>query len=539
MKYGKLATQPVPQSAPLDPRQVPNHADGYVYPIDDWARLRRFLIIGGDANTYYQKAVDLTRENAACVTRCYDLDAERTVREIVEVSVEGRAPKNDPAIFALAIGAAHADTKVRQRSLAALNSVCRTSTHLFGFVTAVDALGRGWGRSLKRAVANWYNSKQVSDLSFQFIKYRAREGWSHGDLMKIAHPTAMVGSQGVADSIQRIAMYRWARGLPHETAELPPLIQAHIQAMLRKTVDTELLRLIHEYRLPWEAIPTEVNSDPQVQGALLPHMGLTALIRQLGRLTTGGVLAPLSADTDRVVEQLLHRAVLKKARIHPMQILLAHAAYSMGRPAMGGERRGSTVTWKPVRQIVDALDEAFTLAFDAVEPTGRRIMTGIDISGSMMNPFGGTMLTVRRAAAAMALVTARTEKRAFAVGYAGRVAPINIGAKSSLDSIDAAIDRMAVGTSTDCALPMLYAAQEGIEVDMFVNITDNETHCGPVHPMAALRQYRKKTGIAAKLVVIGMTSTGFSIADPEDAGAMNVVGFDTAVPTVIADFARA
>jgi 60 kDa SS-A/Ro ribonucleoprotein len=35
-----------------------------------------------------------------------------------------------------------------------------------------------------------------------------------------------------------------------------------------------------------------------------------------------------------------------------------------------------------------------------------------------------------------------------------------------------------------------------------------------------------------------MTSNGFSIADPNDAGMMDVVGFDTAVPTVMADFIR-
>lgn len=39
-------------------------------------------------------------------------------------------------------------------------------------------------------------------------------------------------------------------------------------------------------------------------------------------------------------------------------------------------------------------------------------------------------------------------------------------------------------------------------------------------------------------VIFGMTSTGFSIADPQDAGQMDVVGFDASVPVVMADFAR-
>jgi len=36
-----------------------------------------------------------------------------------------------------------------------------------------------------------------------------------------------------------------------------------------------------------------------------------------------------------------------------------------------------------------------------------------------------------------------------------------------------------------------------------------------------------------------MTSEGFRIADPDDAGMLDVVGFDPATPPVIADFARA
>jgi len=70
-------------------------------------------------------------------------------------------------------------------------------------------------------------------------------------------------------------------------------------------------------------------------------------------------------------------------------------------------------------------------------------------------------------------------------------------------------------------------------------LTDSETWTGQVHPVQALRQYRDRSGIAAKLVVVGMVSNGFSIADPNDAGMLDVVGFDTATPSVISDFGRA
>jgi len=37
---------------------------------------------------------------------------------------------------------------------------------------------------------------------------------------------------------------------------------------------------------------------------------------------------------------------------------------------------------------------------------------------------------------------------------------------------------------------------------------------------------------------VGVTSKGFTLADPNDRGMMKVVGFDTKVPAVIADFVR-
>ena len=64
------------------------------------------------------------------------------------------------------------------------------------------------------------------------------------------------------------------------------------------------------------------------------------------------------------------------------------------------------------------------------------------------------------------------------------------------------------------------------------------TWAGGVHPARALADYRHASGIDARLVVVGMVSNGFSIADPKDPGMLDVVGFDTATPQLISDFAR-
>jgi 60 kDa SS-A/Ro ribonucleoprotein len=50
--------------------------------------------------------------------------------------------------------------------------------------------------------------------------------------------------------------------------------------------------------------------------------------------------------------------------------------------------------------------------------------------------------------------------------------------------------------------------------------------------------YRKETGIAAKMVAVGMTATEYSVCDPNDPASMNVVGFDASAPAIMADFIR-
>jgi 60 kDa SS-A/Ro ribonucleoprotein len=44
-------------------------------------------------------------------------------------------------------------------------------------------------------------------------------------------------------------------------------------------------------------------------------------------------------------------------------------------------------------------------------------------------------------------------------------------------------------------------------------------------------------GIDSRLIVVGITSTQFTNADPTDRGMLDVVGFDSTVPAVMREFA--
>lgn len=527
-----------PQSEQATPEQVSNSAGGHVFAVTPETRLRRFLTLGTDGGTYYVGQKELTKDNAAIAL---DFARNRTtdlVAEIVTISEAGRAPKQDPAVFALAAASALGDPEGRRAALAALPRVCRTGTHLFLFATYVQQF-RGWGRGLRRAVADWYTSKDVDRLAYQLVKYRQREGWTHRDLLRLAHPQAVDA---------RNDLFKW---VTHpDTADVPdlPVVRAFLDAQAATTVPEWVGIVDRDAGLSWEMLPDAALNEKAVWEALL-HYGVpqTALIRQLPRLTRIGLFAPGSQWTGKVAAQLADPERLIKGRVHPVNVLIAARTYASGVSARG------TGTWQPNSRIVDALDTAFYAAFGSVRKTGKRHLLALDVSGSMGSQISGLPITCREASVAIALVTAAVEPDTTIVGFTGSVGQwagyrfpngttsdpltvLSVSPRQRLDDAIRSVANLPFG-GTDCALPAVWARENGHDFDAITIFTDNETWAGSVHPFQALTQYRQQVGHDVKQIVVGMTATNFTIADPRDASSIDVAGFDSAVPNLIADFA--
>lgn len=559
-----------PQSEPLDARQVANNAGGYVYAADKWQRLTRFLILGSDGGTFYAGERALTRENAAVVDACCAENASRTVDLIAAVSIAGRAPKNDPAILALAIVAASTSVDARRLAYAALPEVCRIPTHLLHFLAYCKPL-RGWSRGLRRAVAEWYGRWSVDQLAFELLKYQQRDGWANRDALRLSHAKigpekqaairwAVDGFPACDSSLGRIVKRKNASNrldTYEDHGRLPEIIHAYEAAkadvekidasredagLLTVACERRHVERIRQFGLTREMLPTEALGSRPVWEALLEKMPSTALIRNLGKMTAIGLVAPGSTGARDVVGKLSSLDYIRKGRVHPLTILQALAVYANGHGEKGSLR------WQPVQDVLDALDAAFYASFGNVETTGRRIRLAVDISGSMSAPIAGMSIDCRTAAAALALVTKAVEPRAVVSGFTTGPYPnmhgpqyncglteLPISPRMRLSDVVSAIARLPMG-GTNCAVPMQEALVKDDKVDAFVILTDNETWHGPTHPAAALKAYRKTSGIDAQLVVVAMTPTEFSIADPADLGMLDVVGFDTATPAAIAAF---
>ena len=580
MSYSKyFRSSNIPQTQPIPGQNMEkNNAGGYSYVVSDWDRLQRFLILGSEGNTYYVSEKKMTLDNAKCVERCLAEDGKRVVDMICEISDQGRAAKNTPAIFALAMAASYGLEKInpikrtekaekgknkkakisdtnnseynnacetRKYALEAFSSrkVVRTGTHLFEFAQFVNTF-RGWGPSLHNAFMNWYHSMPISELSYQIVKYPSRiteEGspssrWSHRDILRkrlgaskeknrnAAFDYAVHGTENLWKNTG------WAnKGKAKD--DLKPIIG---DIKIRDAKDaSEVSSIISEYGLPHECVPTQYKKDHSVLESLLPNMPLHALVRNLGSMTANGFLQPLSKQVSYIVETLKNEKYIHKSRMHPITLLSAIKVYSSGRGMKG------SLTWTPIGNIVDALNDAMYMSFDNVEPTNKNIFLALDVSGSMGGSIvcGMEHITAREAVACMSLATAKTEKNYHIMGFSTNFVNLNISPKQRIDQVCHYMSSMPFG-GTDCSLPMVYALEKKMDVDTFIIYTDNETYAGVKHPSECLKEYRKKINPRAKMIVVATSATEFSIGCDNDPLVLQVAGFDSAAPAIISDFIR-
>ena len=466
-------------------------------------------------------AKDLTIKNAQVIDNLIESGhAAYVIHHLVEVSVAGRAPKQSPGIFALAVCCRH--TLSRQLALSAVEKVCRTASTLFEWLEYMKIIGGvSWGRATRQTIVEWYVHKRPLDLAYQVSKYQSRNSWCHRDVLRLVHPRPArhLEHAVVFDKIINDVDLTGREGIVEDYFNAIDLMkQTTSVACIRDTIAK------YPGKLSWEHVgKTELLKSPELWTGLLEnHLPMTALIRNLNRLADIGVLN----DVDHaftIGKQLTNQDSLKKARIHPINILQAHKMLSTKHPHQ--------------KSILDSLDNAFYLSFGNIRPAGKRILIGVDVSSSMgwTACHGMSCLTARDAAAAITLMLVKTEPDVKTLAFSDHLQTLSIMPMDNLNSVSHEISRLNFG-STNAAVPIQYALNHRLNVDCFVTLTDNETWAGSIHPSVALQQYRKEINKDAKLAVLAFSSTGFSIADPDDKNMLDIAGMDTSVPDLLRSF---
>ena len=259
-------------------------------------------MLGSEQNSYYSTTKTQTNENYESLLECISEDGIRAVKCIVEISDTGRAPKNASAVFSLAVCAAFGDKMTKETAFRSMPLVARIATDFFAFIDSYKKLGGGFGVVARKGIAAWYHDKEISNVAYQIIKYRQRNGWTHLDALRLSHARP----RNEAES----NLFAFAKSLAgHEKTTydvdlLPQAAQGYLNAQATSKV-SDIVKLIVDYRLPREAIPTNFLNEIVVWEALLQNMPATALTRNLGKMSSIGLFdgGVSNANTQLVVNR--------------------------------------------------------------------------------------------------------------------------------------------------------------------------------------------------------------------------------------------
>lgn len=567
------ATVPIPDSQPLPGReQVKNRTGGYVFKADPWATYAKFLLTGTDGGTYYARQPELTQENAALVFELLKIDGPRVVNVAVDFAAQGRAPRRIAIMFSLAAAAARGDEVTKAAVYRRLPEAAFIPTDFFAFLTAFKALGTGKlsGRGIMRAIARWYFAKDPRTLGYHLAKYVRREGMTHRDAIRAGHPFRERGLVPIESEAAYRELFEYAtfqegsgsaelltqEGGRHTNPRIrsgPPRVlqlaadgdvpeQDYLQPIWARhrahsddATTPQILHLIKEHGITREMIPTQFLKEAKVWGALLERMPIGATIRSLGQMSSRGLLARTSPSEAVVLQRLGSVEAIRRARLHPLNILSALFAYKGGRSQAGQQRGAKAITWAVNPKIVDALDAAFYAAFETVRPTGKRILWSVDTSGSMRCPVIGMQgINCTTAAAAWGLVLDRTEPNAIASQFNNTASMVDISSRRRVDDVESYLRKFGGGTAL--AAPIQLALQANVDVDAVVILSDEETWVSKEQVAPAMERLRKKLGHPVKLVVAGLGATNYTVVDPEDPWGLNLAGLDSAAPSLVSEF---
>ena len=353
-----ISTRRNAQRHQADPRQVINAAGGYTFTVDDLYRLHRFLTLGTDGGTFYTRAPDLTRDNADVVFRAAATDPVGWCGD--RRGVDGRpGAAAEPGAVRLAIAASAEDVDGGRAALAALPTVARTGTHLFLFASYVEQF-RGWGPTLRKAVARWYTDMPIDKLAYQLVKYRhATAGAtttccglpSPGGVTEPARRMAFnwTARKGLADYPNRAA----GAGQPAASDRRRGAGLAGADRRFRRgagSVDGAGLGRHHQPG-PWPVVGNAARrgSGRAAGVACADRSGPAAdRVDAAAAAVDSAGCARWAIPAGSSPRSCRMRKRLKRARVHPINVLVAQRTYAAGQSARG-RARGLRTRGSPTR----------------------------------------------------------------------------------------------------------------------------------------------------------------------------------------------
>lgn len=535
-------------------RQVKNTAGGFVYQVDKFALLRRCLILGTKFGSYYIRAKDMTAAYGKVIEDCAKESPANTYTSILQVYESGVYLEEDSVLFAMVRMCASKNEHVREYGVKFIPKL-RTGTALLTFCAMMNQ-HRGWGRSVRGAISDWYNGA-LSKTAYQILKYQSRSGWSHRDVLRKAH---VVPASDFHNVLMSYAVDGWKDEWTYGIQAGDPLRkyvfkgkvgnmrgkksmvsnyllfsendflgQIYAYELVKKCKDTgEIVALTSAHRLTVEMIPTEKRTV-EVWQALMFNMPIASLIRNLNKLSSLKLFNS-KENLNHVLNILGNAAYARAARVHPLDVYLASEAYKQG--------SNENFRWVVVDEISDALDKLLNamLTVDESEKNNeKKVLIAIDHSGSMsaritdgVSCVDGSAFMATYLKSKFALADCIT----FSTGMSNHPVELTNSVKTNLDRIN----KSQGWGGTSCSDAVMYATRLNKKYDAIIILTDAETWAGQHNFSYAINEYRRYVNDDCRVINLAMVANKYTLADELGLKDMELTGFDSNITKVIESF---
>ncbi len=479
-----------------------NHSLAPAYDYTPRHKLAQYAVTGCLNGTFYASA----REQAETVLQLVqDIDPEFVAKVAIYCREKGHM-KDMPALLAASLSVTGPEYLAP-----VFGRVVTNGKMLRNFVQIMRSgvVGRkSLGSLPKKLIQQWLTT--ATDI--QLVRASVGQSPSLADVIKMVHPKP-------ADK-SREALFGYILGKDHDAELLPSEIR---QFEAYKADQTAAVP-----KVPFQML-TSLGLKHEAWTEIARNAGWHMTRMNLNTFARHGVFTV--EDMDRIIaDRLRNPDEIRKAKVFPYQIMVAHSMISDDVPKMIG----------------DALQDALETALDNVPQIEGHIVICPDVSGSMSSPVTGyrpgasSYVKCIDVAALIASAYLYRNKTARVLPYEDKVVNVRLNARDSIMTNAAKLAAIGGGW-TDCSAPLRKLNREKAKVDMVVLVSDNESWVDNIRnsDTGVMREWArlKARNPAARLVCIDMQPYGMTQAKERE-DILNIGGFSDSVFDIMASFAR-
>lgn len=536
----------------LSPQVVKNKAGGAAYALSNKEALAQYAATGFFGSTYYTAATEQLDD----VKKLTEGVSDEFLAKCAAYARQQGKLKDMPAYLLAVLAARHTPQWFGR----AFPHVIDNGKMLRNFVQIIRSgvTGRkNFGSQPRRLCEDWLNRRHPmallrdsigEDPSLAYVIRRLRPepndparralyGYLTGDLVRVCKPR----DKALLNTI--IARQR--------QFDLPYTLDGESVTVTRYNADL-LPDTIKQYE---EFKRTRTGAVPDVDFRLLDALGLsndewaevaaraswTMTVKNLNTFRRHGVLEK-PAMVELIADRLRDKELVQRAKTFPYQILSAYLAVqeTKTQPWQFTPPSGETMP----ELIVQALHDAMEHALENVPFLDANVAICLDVSGSMNSPITGVRkgaTTKVRYVDAAALFTAafmKRSKKSIVLPFDTRCFIAEAQKNMTVMNFAEQLAKLG-GGGTQCELPLIELNKRGLNPDVVIFVSDNESWAGSYYSnttgMMAEWAKLKKRAPHAKLVCIDIAamSSAQATSAPDR---LNVGGFSDSVFEVVSEF---